>query len=168
LDRAIEQQYFKQDRRLRQILAAGGHMREDLAVQMRASARKIVLQAYYRGIHRYFNQASKNAQDDQVADLLRQCLQTARPDLLDLGGAKRMLVNIPKQVDVVHLAREIEQVAQERISVSIEQDGDVQVCYEIEELPWEGIQTRLVRQRHDCRDLARRLHTRINLDWTVV
>jgi hypothetical protein len=167
LDRTIEQQYFKNDHRLRRILAGGGHVREELACQMRLSARKIVLRAYHQSVHRFFNEAFQNAEGNMLAELLRRGLQTARPDLLDLGGAKRLLANIPKQVDVVSMAREIEQIAEDRISVSIEQDGDVQLCYEIEELPWEGIQTKLIRQRHDCRDLARRLHTRINVDWTV-
>jgi hypothetical protein len=126
-----------------------------------------VLRAYHQSIHRHFNEALQNSNDGELADALRRCLHTARPGLLDLGGAKRLLANIPKQVDMVHLAREIEQIAEDRISVSIEQGGDVQLCYEIEELPWEGIQTKLIRQRHDCRDLARRLHTRINVDWTV-
>jgi hypothetical protein len=99
---------------------------------------------------------------------MRRGLNTARPRLLDLGGAKRLLVGIPKQLDVVDMARGIEQVSGERVSVSIEPEGDVKFCYEIEELPWEGIHTKLIRQRHDCRELAGRLHTRINVNWTVI
>jgi hypothetical protein len=167
LDQAIEKQFFREDRRLREILVGGGHMREELAAHMRASARKIVLRAYHRAVHQFLGQALHRTGDNDLAALVRGCLQTARPGLLDLGGAKRLLVAIPKQLDVVHLAGCIEQIAAEQASVSIEEEGDVKFCYEVEDLPWEGIHTRLIRQRHDCRELARRLHTRINVDWTV-
>jgi serine/threonine protein kinase len=168
LDRAVEAQFFKDGRGLRQVLVGSGSLREDLVTYMRASARKIILRAYHSSIHLYVTQALKGGQNDELASLVHNCLETARPGLLSLGGAKRLLVSIPKQLDVMHLARGTELIAQERVSVSIEQEGDVKFCYEVEELPWEGIETKLIRQRHDCSELARRLHTRINLDWNIV
>jgi serine/threonine protein kinase len=167
LDQAIERRFFQEGRGLREILFAGSRMREDLAAYMRATARRLVWRAYHHGIHLYLAQSLKNAGNNALADLVCTSLQTARPGLLDLGGAKRLLLAIPSQLDVVDLARGIEQVADERVSVSIEPQGDVKLCYEIEALPWEGIQNKLIRQRHDCRELAARLHTRINVDWTV-
>jgi hypothetical protein len=168
LDQAIEAHFLKEGRRLRQILVGGGHMRDDLAAQMRAWARKIVLRACHRGIHVFLQESLANRQSNELAALMRNCLETARPGLLALGGAKRLLLSIPEQLDVMQLAKGVEQTAQERVSISIEQQGDLKFCYEIEDLPWDGIQTKLIRQRHDCSELAGRLHTRVNIDWTVV
>src|SRR5262249_29875540 len=105
---------------------------------------------------------------EQLSTLLRKCLQQALPDLLTLGGAKRLLVIIPGKLDLMRVAREVEHLAKEQVSVVIEQGGDLKLCYEIENLRWQGIQSKLLRQRTDCQELAARLHTRINVDWTVV
>jgi serine/threonine protein kinase len=167
LNQAIEEQFFQEGRGRREILLGGSRLREELAAYMRAMARRLVWRAYHRGVHQYLAQTVKSAENNALPGLVHGCLQTARPGLLDLGGAKRLLLAIPGQLDVVDLARGIEQVANERVSVSIEPEGEVKLCYEIEDLPWEGIQNKLIRQRHDCRELADRLHTRINVDWTV-
>jgi hypothetical protein len=167
LNQVIQQQFFQEDRGLREILLGGGRLREDLAAQMRATARRLMWRAYHQSVQHYLAQTVKCAGNNALGDLVQSCLHTARPGLLDLGGAKRLMLVIPTQMDVVDLARRIEHVAGERVSVSIEPEGEVKLCYEIEDLPWEGIQNKLIRQRHDCRELAARLHTRINVEWTV-
>jgi hypothetical protein len=167
LNQAIERQFFHEGRGLAEILLGTGRLRDDLAACMRAAARRLVWRAYHHSVHQYLRESVASADANVLTGLVSSCLQIARPELLDLGGAKRLLLAIPMQMNVVDVARGIEQVARERVSVSIEQEGDVKLCYEIEGLPWEGIQNKLIRQRHDSRELAARLHTRINIDWTI-
>jgi hypothetical protein len=167
LDEGMERHFFTPEHTFRRALCEGGPVRDDFAAKLRANARKILLRAHDQSIHRYLRQLFEAERSGELTALLVRRLDEARPSLLDLGGAKRLLLRIPKELDVVQVARTVEKVAQERVSVSIEENGALQLCYEVEELPWEGIHTRLVRQRHDCQDLASRLHTRINIEWTV-
>lgn len=168
LDREIEKQFFNETRRLREVLTKESHLRASLSSRMRALARQTILQACREDSYRYLRDALESSGDPRFEQLMKRCFEQATPKNLALGGDKRLLVSAPGELDAVKLSRAVEQLSGEEASVACEENGDLHFCYEVENLPWEGVRTRLIRQRHDCQELAARLHTRINLSWTIV
>ena len=98
--------------------------------------------------------------------MIRQTLSGASPSLLRVGGAKRLFVMAPRGSYADRLCYSIENISQDEPTLCGQDNETVMVCYEGEDVSWEGVETMLIRQRHDCPEMAERLHTRINIDWT--
>jgi hypothetical protein len=98
--------------------------------------------------------------------MIRQSLSVATPGLLRVGGSKRLFVMAPRGSYTDRLCYAIETISQDEPTLCSEDSETVMVCYEGEDISWEGVETMLIRQRPDCPEMAERLHTRINIDWT--
>ncbi len=167
LDRAVESQFFDGKESLSAVLTKGSQLRESLAVRMRGLARQVVYRACRDDSFEFLQEALMGSDQAQVGELIRRCLEQATPELVVLGGSKRLLVSAPGQLDQNKMVRFLGDAIQEAASIAYQPNGDLYFCYELEDLPWVGLQSKLVRQRHDCQELASRLHTRINLEWKL-
>jgi serine/threonine protein kinase len=167
LDQAVDRQFFRLHPQLTKILA-NSDLRGNLAALMRANARKIILRACFDEGHAFVKDVlAKGGDDRELSELLNRCIQDATPRLLALGGAKRLILVVPNELDAEQLRKEVERISFDEANVIIEKGGDLKLSFEIEDIPWRSVQTRLIRQRHDCQEIAQRLHTRINLDWRM-
>lgn len=165
LDGAIRADLSARQRGLRQVVNGNAEAHAGLISGMRAAARNVILQVNREVCLESLGQALKARQDDGARRLLSQWLEAAVPDLRMTGGATRLLVVAPGGVDGSLIARRVHDVLREQVTVSLDPHGELIACCEVEELSLEGITARFTRRRPDCREMASRLHTRIDVDW---
>jgi hypothetical protein len=165
LDESIDRQFFRLHPQLTKILA-NCDLRASLASLMRTNSRKLVLRACFDAGHAFVKEVlAKGGDNHELATLLNRCIHDATPGLLALGGAKRLILIVPSELDAERLRKEVERISCDEANMSIEKGGDLKLSFEVEDVPWRAFLTRLIRQRHDCQEIAQRLHTRINMDW---
>jgi serine/threonine protein kinase len=108
--------------------------------------------------------ADAGASGDQV----RRALKRARPSLLKCGGAKRMLLVTPQCESAARLAPLVEQVQKEKATVVFDTDCDVVACYEVEQVPLRSVGLMITNADVTYTEAARRLHTRVDVQWSVL
>jgi hypothetical protein len=166
LNAEIEAKLFSADRRLRDILLRGGPTRAAFVSKLRAIARKVILQA--RKEHR-FEYLRCVLQQNELADLshpLKACMAVAEPEMQSSGGAKRLLVTLPQGLATTRLQDEIQSISGDEVTPVCESKTGVIVCYEVDDLSFEGVGSTFIRRRPECQDMAKRLHTRVDIAWS--
>lgn len=103
--------------------------------------------------------------DRQSATLIQECRREATPGLLDCGGAIGLLVAMPER-SRSDILREVLHTQGEQATVVCATWGDVLLCYEMEQIPISNVALRLIEEAPESADLVRRLHTRIDVEWT--
>ncbi len=133
---------------------------------MRSTARKVFLRIAGDADLGRLREAMAS---DDVRDLsaaLRSCRERATPKLLGVsGGAKRLLLAVPRSLDGSRLAEKVREVAGDQATAVPGAWHEALVCYEAESLTLDRIAGRFLRVRPDCHELASRLHTRIDVSW---
>jgi len=81
------------------------------------------------------------------------------------GGAKRLLVTLP-EVLTSKLQDEIQKISGDQVTPVCDSEAGVLVCYEVESLSFDGVAATFIRRRPECQDIARRLHTRVDVAWS--
>jgi hypothetical protein len=105
---------------------------------------------------------------DAARDSLDRFVQAAWPRLLSCGGAKRLLLLMPPCATAERLPRIVAQQRQETPSVLLAPGGDLVACYEAEQIPLAAAAASLVREDPQCAAAAQRLHTRTDIEWSVM
>ena len=107
-----------------------------------------------------------DAQPERPGGPLRDCLDRAAPRLLDCGGAKRLLAVCPDGTDAAALGDTVKAGSGQMPTVLPGAGGDLVLCYEVEQIPLSQVAATLVDHRPDVAEIAARLHTRIDVNWT--
>ena len=163
----MEARFFCVERQNGRGFAESINIRKTLATRLCAEARKIVTR-----LIRTIN--CKNLNDllvqkpNEGSKLLRKCLKVATPRLLECGGAKRLLVSVSKELDSSRLRDEIRQVSNDEPTVVSVEDGDMTLCYEAEQISLESVASKLIDNRPDYAQMASRLHTRVDVNWSSI
>ena len=97
---------------------------------------------------------------------LAECLAAAKPRLLACGGAKRLLLMLPKGSTQVRPIEILHQEMHEIPSVVENCDGDFILCYEVEQISLTQAAVTLIDERRDLAEAASRLHTRTDVSWS--
>ncbi len=150
---------------LRQLLAQGGNERNRLPSLMRAVARTAVVNAMRQLDVADVLFHDDGAERDEVATL-KDCLAAAWPKLLPCGGAKRLLLMLPKGSTQVRPIEILHQQLHETPSVTDNCDGDFILCYEAEQISLTQVAVTLIGGRPDLAEAGRRLHTRSDVTWS--
>jgi len=108
-----------------------------------------------------------DAQPDRPGGRLRDCLDQAAPRLSDCGGAKRLLAVCPDGTDAPALAETIRAGSRQMPTVLPDPGGELILCYEVEQMSLCAVAAALIHHRPDLAEIAARLHTRIDVDWTA-
>lgn len=95
-------------------------------------------------------------------------VEKARPLPLQCGGAKRLLLVMPTCESAAQLTALVEQEQQEHVSVVHDSDCDVVACYEAERLPLAAVAGLIAHGDPTCAEAARRLHTRVDVQWSAL
>ena len=160
VDRDLASRFFSSHRRLSLML---GQMesRQQLKLEVRKSSRHAILQ-----IVKNFNVdlVSRDV-SDLGAKVVQELVQQARPCFDEGGGAQRLLVITPDSLGDGRLVEEIQRATGQEPTSVPDQDGDVVVCYDREQVALEQIAARLIGPRRDYIEIARRLHTRTDVEW---
>ncbi len=95
----------------------------------------------------------------------RRCTEAARPRLADEASGTRLLLIVPKDADVTALRRSLTTDDGQHATIVHSNGGDFIACQEAELLEVRSVAARLVDNRRDFAEIAKRLHTRIDVDW---
>src|SRR5262249_11043228 len=138
-------------------------LRGQLATPLRTAARSVILDAMQRLNATRF--ATSGAGLAAGAADLREAIEAARPRCLDSTAAARLVCLAPSSVDPSQLAVCLAEDHGQTVTKLRAASGDVVVCHEVERQRLAQVATQLVDHRRDYADLARRLHTRIDVEW---
>ena len=148
---------------LRNLLTEGGRKRNLLPTRMRAAARSTVVDMLQRvDVASILFGGRTDEHDTQV---LKECLEAAQPKLRQCGGAKRLLVMLPKGSACVRPLELMHRELNETPSAATNCDGDLVICYELEQMSLTQAAVTLIDGRRDFAEFADRLHTRTDVNW---
>ena len=149
--------------KLRHLLTKGPDIRSELVVTLRTAARKVVVAAMDGLSLSRLAHASREAESDRCGDL-RQCIELARPLLLEETAASRLLLIVPDNVNQSQLSQSVIADVPAATVIPTAQ-CDLIVCHEVENLDVCRVAARLIEGRRDYADIAKRLHTRVDVTW---
>jgi serine/threonine protein kinase len=165
LESRLQESLVQEAGGLRALLMQGGDQRNRLPMVMRGIARSTVV-----GIMKQLDASDMLFQNEEApqgeVDTLSKCLTAARPRLLACGGAKRLLVMLPKGSSQVRPIEVLHEEMNETPSVVENCDGDFILCYEAEQISLTQAAVTLIEGRRDLAEAASRLHTRNDVNWS--
>ena len=159
----LQGEVLKEAGGLRRLLDQGGDPRSQLPATFRSIARGTVV-----GAMRSLDVADILFHDEaeSVTSAFTQSLAAAQPQLLRCGGARRLLVMLPKNSTHVRPLRILHEQFGETPSVSRNNDGDFVLCYEVEGISLTQAAVTIIDGRRDFVEFAGRLHTRTDVHWS--
>ena len=166
LDREMKDGFFSAKRRLSDLSFADAPLRHDLLAAMRLAARKVLLQCVRDADLAWLRESLSGDSARSLDALLEHCRESAMPRLLpSTGGALRWLLVVPEGLDGARLAEEVQRSWGDRPTVIPGEWGETLLCCEAERLALARVCGRLLQSRPDCRELASRLHSRLDVNW---
>lgn len=105
-------------------------------------------------------------QAESLVKWLNEMLNLARPRVSQCGGGSRAMVGLPQNADSEVLLP----VLKDMFSVNSAQvagtAGELVFCFEGEDIALANVAYRLLEHRPDAGELAKRIHTRSDIEWT--
>lgn len=150
----------------RVVTSADGDVRNALSPVLRATARQTVIRALKRINLRTIG-ASTEGHDRWLAFSLAAGLKAATPRLDRCGGARRLLLITPEADLAAQWTEQLGGDMAEPPTVIADADEDVLLCYEAEQLPLDRVAAAVLDGRTQLIEGASRLHTRIDVPWSV-
>jgi class 3 adenylate cyclase len=161
LDRDIEEKLGVGPHKLRWYLTEGHPIHIKLPAQLRAAARQLILLAMQNVT---VSRLGGNAGEPVESSDYRQCVAAARPILVDQAAGTRLLLIVPQDIDPAAGRRSLATEHEDATIVS-STGGDFIACQEAELLEVRRVAARLVDHRPALVEIAKRLHTRIDVPW---
>lgn len=171
----VQELAMRVDERVQKFLVDHGALRElckkpdmvrgQLTAALRRAARREVVDALKRVSISSALLGSDRDSESQVARL-RQCLESAQPNLADCGGAQRLFAILPENAQGTPLAETLTEKLDPPATVLNSCDADVVFCYELQDLLIPHVANQLLDGRADIVPVAARLHTRTDVTWS--
>ena len=98
---------------------------------------------------------------------LQRLLEKALPRLATCGGARRLMVIAPPDLSTTELRAQLSKLTNDQLTIVQDRIGELVVCYEVEQIPIDNVLAKLIGTREDILEVARRLHTRIDVSWSL-
>lgn len=149
---------------LSQVFAQQIDIRHQFARPLRATARRLALRALQEDSLARATAAA--ATHGNEPSLLARSLAAAHPKLPHCGGGMRLLVALPDGIEDQAILKEVESLAGHEVNVVRDSGGGVTLCYEVEQMPLRQVAQTLISFRSDYVQVASRLHTRSDVEWT--
>jgi serine/threonine protein kinase len=165
LQQCVAAEIIKPGGGLFRLLSATGDDFGRLPAQIRAFARRVVVEELRQmdvlGL-------LLSADADGMRQSLRRCIQSARPSALDMGGAQRLLVVMPAGPSSAKAIELLGPNVKPEPTVLFESDCSVVACIEGEQVSLKNLAAMLAHNDPQCVEVARRLHTRVDVRWTAL
>lgn len=164
LQQHMQSEVLKEAGGLRRLLAQGGDQQNQLPAVLRSLARTSIV-----AIMRSLNVADILFHDSQQGDdvtKFAESLTAAQPRLMRCGGARRLLVMLPRESAAARPLHILREQLGESPSMSHSSDGDFVLCHEVEQISLTQAAVTLVDGRCDLIEFADRLHTRSDIAWS--
>lgn len=111
--------------------------------------------------------AEEKIDANQIAQWWQHRLERSTPRLLPkCGGASRLLIAVPNGSSTKALSQCVIDQFQEKPTLLEATNGDVDVCYEVDQMSLPVIASNLISTCPDCAEYVARLHTRTDIQWT--
>ena len=81
------------------------------------------------------------------------------------GGAKRLLLMLPRKADATRWRQLLGDEFGEKVSIVPAANADIAMCQEAEGLSAVQVGAVLLEHHPDCAKAAKRLHTRVDVEW---
>ncbi len=164
LDARVQRDYLARHGGLLAMLSRGADVQRQFVGILRGLARKVVRKALQEiDVTRIV--LDTTAEEGQPGGGLKRCIEKSQPKLLACGGGRRLLMLAPESPTSSTLPDVVEQTCQQRPLVQADVDCDLLACCEVENVPLDSVAARLVADAPQCMELARRLHTRVDVEW---
>ena len=99
--------------------------------------------------------------------MLQRQLEQSRPPLAECGGAARLFVVAPPDFDLNELRAQFAKLTNDPVTLVQDSNNELVICHEIEQIPLDNVLAQLIGSRQDILELARRLHTRRDVNWSL-
>jgi serine/threonine protein kinase len=107
-----------------------------------------------------------SAGPEENAASLKTVLQQAQSPLYsNYGGAQRLLLACPGGETTGNIKQKVEAALQMTPSVAQTSSPEIIFCYEVERIPLQRIAAQLLENYDECRAIASKLRTRIDMSW---
>jgi serine/threonine protein kinase len=167
LDREMQSGFVQAGRRLRDLLKCEGNFRDDLVASMRSHARNVIRRLIENVALARVQAAVAGSGSASLATRLENGVKAVtREPLESCGGARRLLLAGPDPAVLSPLRERLQQVTGESVTTIQTPEREILLCCEAEQISFESVATRLLTSQPNCRELASRLHTRIDVDWS--
>jgi hypothetical protein len=164
VDERVQQEFLAPHGGLRHVCQKADALRAGLLSALKAEARTEILAAL-RGIA--LADAVLGQDDDETKTTrLKACQRLARPTTLDCGGSQRMLALVPDGDGSRPLVEALGERLEPAPTILTSNEIDLVLCYEQQELSLPHVAERLIAGRNDYTEIAARLHTRVDINWT--
>jgi hypothetical protein len=150
---------------LRRAVAADvSDLHRALGGALRSTARSAILRLFKKASQQEMQPPGTGAAGEPIFSLVT-ALEAAVPRLPPCGGARRLLVLAPASLPAEQLATRLGDQTLPIPTVVADADNTLMVCYEVEQLPLRRVAAALLDGRPQYREVAARLHTRIDVPW---
>ncbi len=149
----------------RMVTAEGNYVSGTLAPLLRRTARSLLHRLLKRVTMREIAASSKDKPTRSMFSVPAG-LQAATPSLPHCGGARRLLLLTPNDLPSAELIRRVHDEVPTSPTVVADKENEVLLCYEMEQLPLPRVAAAVLDQRFQNVEVASRLHTRIDVQWS--
>jgi hypothetical protein len=164
LDELVQRAFLARQGGLLMMIGRGADAQRHFVGVLRGLARKVISRALQEiDVTRIVLESAQDEGADGGG--LRRCVERAQPRLLGCGGGRRLLILAPESPTSSTLAEVVQQASQQAPAVLADADCDLLACCEMENVPLDGVAAKLVESSPQCLELARRLHTRVDVEW---
>jgi hypothetical protein len=161
----IERSFLKNECTLGTLLSRRSHLRPQLVVALRESAKKVVRKASRQSVVARLGEALAQANDSDIDRILGKRLASLEQTASRSGGALRLLLSLTEKALAPRIADRVGHMTGETPTLICDPQGEMIAVYEIEQVPLTAVANRLIRSKPDCESLASRLHTRTDVNF---
>lgn len=164
LDETFRLAFFEPLGGLRALVTESHRLRETMPKALRAAARKLLLNDQQESdISSPWLSAGNSV---EAANRINPRIAAATPRLVNCGGAKNLIVVLPDAADVAAAESSLRGQLQQSVSVASHAGSDAMICLEFGDISLPHAAAMLIDNREDYAEVASRLHTRNDVDWS--
>jgi hypothetical protein len=150
---------------LHEVLAKGRS--QELVKRLCHTARQVAMEAVQSVDLMSFVLPAAEA-GDECSGRLRTAAEAATPRLLANGGVKHLVAVLPAGSDAQRHVDKIRGTLDPDASVLVCPENEFTMCYEVSGLSLAHVAVNLIQSRHDYVELSQRVHTRHDIEWSLL
>jgi serine/threonine protein kinase len=164
LDRLIEESVMRPLGGVWHVVHANAELGAVFGLRLSRMSRELALDAMSElDAAQLFQKSCEN--DAEAGKRLAHFLESSLPALVEAGGVEHLIVAAPPGEAGHALTNLVTRTYANVPCTSVAMEGDVLLCWEVSQLPLLRAAARLIGEDRDAMDLARKVHTRIDVHW---
>jgi len=167
LDRVAEQQLLASLGGLRHFLSKSADIEKELFGPLQFGARMVVI-CHMRSLASQWLMGKSGEQHDLDLESLRRWIEAALPGQFDQPNRSRLMLLLAKPVPDAEAEAQLKSLTERPLIALSAPEFDLTACCEVEGTPFSPLMNALVEDNPRYIELARRLHTRTDVEWQPV